>query len=115
MFPRIRSTGSKQQSRLAVHAPFFCQLTARISIPSNNSSRDSNRSCAKRRRALLRDFGEQSPLFSKEFPKTNAMLISQIQGMPNLIEKCSSLVVDDRARLLRHLNPSYELLRWSKL
>src|SRR5271169_2635963 len=89
MFPRTRLTGSKKQSRLVAHALFFCQLTAQISIPSNNSSRDSNRSCAKRRRALLRHFGEQSPLFSKEFPKTNAMLISQTQGMPDLIEKCS--------------------------
>jgi len=39
--------GSKKQSRLAAHSLFFCQLTARISIPSNNSSRDSNRSYAK--------------------------------------------------------------------
>ena len=29
------------------HALFFCQLTARTSIPSNNSSPDSNRSYAK--------------------------------------------------------------------
>src|ERR1700681_3954679 len=89
MFPFIRSTGSKKQSRLVAHAPFFCQLTARISIPSNNSSRDSNRSYAKRRRALLSSFGEQSPLFSKGFPKTNAKLISQTRATPNLIGKCS--------------------------
>src|SRR6202521_4146210 len=89
MFPLIRSTGSKKQSRLAAHTLFFCQLTARISIPSNNSSRDSNRSYAKRRRALLSSFGEQSPLFSKRFPKTNAKLISQTRATPNLIEKCS--------------------------
>ena len=43
----------------------------------------------KRRRALLRNFGEQSPLFSKVFPKKNAKLISQTRGTPNLIEKCS--------------------------
>jgi hypothetical protein len=39
--------------------------------------------------ALLRSFGEQSPLFSKGFPKENAKLISQTQDTPNLIEKCS--------------------------
>src|SRR5258706_7628902 len=66
------------------------RLTAPISIPSNNSSQDSNRSYAKRRRALLSSFGEQSPLFSKGFPKKNAKLISQTQATPNLIEKCSS-------------------------
>src|SRR5258706_1207213 len=66
------------------------RLTAPISIPSNNSSQDSNRSYAKRRRALLSSCGEQSPLFSKGFPKKNAKLISQTQATPNLIEKCSS-------------------------
>src|SRR6266436_6325643 len=90
MFPLTRSTGSKKQSRLAAHAPFSCRLTARTSIPSNNSSQGSNRSYAKSRRALLRSFGEQSPLFSKGFPKKNAKLISQTQDTPNLIEKCSS-------------------------
>jgi hypothetical protein len=40
----------------------------------------------------LRNFGEQSPLFSKEFPKKNAKLISQTRATPNLIEKCSSRV-----------------------
>src|SRR5258706_1801877 len=89
MFPLIRSTGSKKQSKLAAHAPFSCRLTAPISIPSNNSSQDSNRSYAKRRRALLSSFGEQSPLFSKGFPKKNAKLISQTRATPNLIEKCS--------------------------
>src|SRR6266481_2287441 len=89
MFPLTRSTGSKKQSRLAAHAPFSCRLTARTSIPSNNSSQGSNRSYAKSRRALLRSFGEQSPLFSKGFPKKNAKLISQTQATPNLIEKCS--------------------------
>src|SRR6266446_6077975 len=89
MFPLTRSTGSKKQSRLAAHAPFSCRLTARTSIPSNNSSQGSNRSYAKSRRALLRSFGEQSPLFSKGFPKKNAKLISQTQDTPNLIEKCS--------------------------
>src|SRR5258706_13733164 len=66
------------------------RLTAPISIPSNNSSQDSNRSYAKRRRALLSSFGEQSPLFSKGFPKKNAKLISQTRATPNLIEKYSS-------------------------
>jgi hypothetical protein len=47
MFPLIRSTGSKKQSKLAAHAPFFYRLTAPISIPSNNSSQASNRSYAK--------------------------------------------------------------------
>src|SRR6266478_5167433 len=89
MFPLIRSTGSKKQSKLAAHAPFSYRLTAPISIPSNNSSQDSNRSYAKRRRALLSSFGEQSPLFSKGFPKKNAKLISQTRATPNLIEKCS--------------------------
>src|SRR6266481_4154566 len=91
MFPLIRSTGSKKQSKLAAHAPFSYRLTAPISIPSNNSSQDSNRSYAKRRRALLSSFGEQSPLFSKGFPKKNAKLISQTRATPNLIEKCSSV------------------------
>src|SRR6266481_9522596 len=90
MFPLIRSTGSKKQSKLAAHAPFSHRLTAPISIPSNNSSQDSNRSYAKRRRALLSSFGEQSPLFSKGVPKKNAKLISQTRATPNLIEKCSS-------------------------
>src|ERR1700686_4789368 len=90
MFPLTRSAGSKKQSRLAAHAPFSCRLTVQISIPSNNSSQDSNRSYAKLRRVLLRSFGEQSPLFSKGFPKENAKLISQTRDTPNLIEKCSS-------------------------
>src|SRR5258708_15861972 len=89
MFPLIRSTGSKKQSRLAAHAPFSCRLTVRTSIPSNSFSQDSNRSYAKLRRALLSSFGEQSPLFSKGFPKKNAKLISQTPATPNLIEKCS--------------------------
>src|SRR6266404_9824123 len=93
MFPLIRSTGSKKQSKLAAHAPFSYRLTAPISIPSNNSSQASNRSYAKLRRALLSSFGEQSPLFSKGFPKKNAKLISQTQATPNLIEKCSRRVV----------------------
>jgi hypothetical protein len=38
----------------------------------------------------LRSFGEQSPLFSKVFPKKNATLISRTRDTPNLIEKCSS-------------------------
>ncbi len=38
----------------------------------------------------MRSFGEQSPLFSKGFPKENAKLISQTQAIPNLIEKCSN-------------------------
>src|SRR6266436_4111158 len=92
MFPLIRSTGSKKQSKLAAHAPFSYRLTAPISIPSNNYSQDSNRSYAKRRRALLSSFGEQSPLFSKGFPKKNAKLISQTRATPNLIEKCSSML-----------------------
>jgi hypothetical protein len=37
-----------------------------------------------------RSFGEQSPLFSKVFPKKNATLISPTRDTPNLIEKCSS-------------------------
>src|SRR5712671_4124443 len=90
MFPLIRSTGSKKQSKLAAHAPFSYRLTAPISIPSNNSSQGSNRSYAKSRRELLSSFGEQSPLFSKGFPKKNAKLISQTRATPNLIEKCSS-------------------------
>ena len=36
------------------------------------------------------NFGEQSHLFSKGFPKTNAKLILQTRATPNLIEKCSS-------------------------
>src|SRR5712671_6809572 len=99
MSPLIRSTGSKRQSRLAGHAPFSCQLTARNSIPSNNSSPGSNRSYANCRRALLSSFGEQSPLFSKRFPKKNAKLISQTRDTPNLIEKCSSL---KRLHVLHH-------------
>jgi hypothetical protein len=39
--------------------------------------------------ALLRSFGEQSPLFSKVFPKKNATLISRTRDTPNLTEKCS--------------------------
>jgi hypothetical protein len=38
----------------------------------------------------LRSFGEQSPPFSKVFPKKNATLISRTRDTPNLIEKCSS-------------------------
>jgi hypothetical protein len=38
----------------------------------------------------LRSFGEQSPHFSKVFPKKNATLISRTRDTPNLIEKCSS-------------------------
>src|SRR5258708_17652833 len=37
----------------------------------------------------MSSFGEQSPLFSKGFPKKNAKLISQTRATPNLIEKCS--------------------------
>jgi hypothetical protein len=40
----------------------------------------------------LRSFGEQSPLFSKVFPKKNATLISRTRDTPNLIEKCSSRI-----------------------
>src|SRR5258706_1716712 len=78
------------------------RLTAPISIPSNNSSQDSNRSYAKRRRALLSSFGEQSPLFSKGFPKKNAKLISQTRATPNLIEKCSR-----RNSYAHHARPAY--------
>ena len=39
---------------------------------------------------MLRNFGEQSPLFSKMFPKKNAKLISRTRDTPNLIGKCSS-------------------------
>src|SRR6266404_4550257 len=106
MFPLIRSTGSKKQSKLAAHAPFSYRLTAPISIPSNNSSQDSNRSYAKRRRALLSSFGEQSPLFSKGFPKKNAKLISQTRATPNLIEKCSSRQIH---RLVRSDEPGQAL------
>jgi hypothetical protein len=42
----------------------------------------------------LRSFGEQSPLFSKVFPKKNATLISRTRDTPNLTEKCSSTIPD---------------------
>src|SRR5258706_10723049 len=81
------------------------RLTAPISIPSNNSSQDSNRSYAKRRRALLSSFGEQSPLFSKRFPKKNAKLISQTRATPNLIEKCSRRDVSAGAEIRKRYQP----------
>src|SRR5258708_6860391 len=57
--------------------------------PCALSGRDSTHRTDRNCGATSSNFGEQSPLFSKRFPKTNAKLISQTRATPNLIEKCS--------------------------
>src|SRR5260370_5948643 len=90
MFPLIRSTGrrSNRGSRRTRHFPAGLQ-------PRSQSHRTTLRKTqivlTQNEGALLSSFGEQSPLFSKGFPKKNAKLISQTRATPNLIEKCSSL------------------------
>src|SRR5258707_14045502 len=58
--------------------------------PCALSGRDSTHRTDRNCGATSSSFGEQSPLFSKGFPKKNAKLISQTRATPNLIEKCSS-------------------------
>jgi transposase len=73
----------------------FLPAYSPVSIPSNNSSQDSNRSYAKRRRALLRNFEEQSTPFSTGFPKKSAKLISQTRDTPNLSRNALALSKSD--------------------